>query len=104
MGILDKRGNLAGRKAIVIGGADGIGRAITLALAESEIDVAFCDINAAAVTATTADVKAMGRRVLGEVANAIVPAQLAAFYASAAQFLDSADIVVNVVGGTLMEP
>ena len=35
MGVLDKRGKLEGRRAIIIGGADGIGRAVTLALAEA---------------------------------------------------------------------
>jgi 3-oxoacyl-[acyl-carrier protein] reductase len=104
MGILDKRGNLAGRRAIVIGGGVAIGRAVTLALAEAEIDVAFCDIDAEGVRTTSAEARAMGRKVLGEVANAIVPEQLAAFYASAGKFFDSVDIVVNVVGGTLMQP
>ena len=104
MGILDNRGNLRGRNAVVVGGADGIGRAITLALAEAEVDVAFCDINAAAVKTTTAEAQAMGRRTLGEVANALVSAQLADFYASAAKFFASVDIVVNVVGGVYMRP
>jgi 3-oxoacyl-[acyl-carrier protein] reductase len=104
MGILDKRGNLKGRNAIVIGGADGIGRAITLAFAEAEIDVAFCDINAAAIDATTSEARSMGRRILGEAANALVPTQLAGFYASAATFFASVDIVVNVVGGVVLRP
>jgi NAD(P)-dependent dehydrogenase (short-subunit alcohol dehydrogenase family) len=104
MGLLDDRGNLAGRKAIVIGGADGIGRAVTLALAGAQIDIAFCDINAGAVQSTSADVAAMGRRVLGETADAIVSEQLQRFYAAAERFLGSADIVVNVVGGVLMQP
>lgn len=104
MGVLDQRGNLTGKRAIVIGGGVAIGRAVTLALAEAGIDVAFCDIDAEGVKTTTAEVKAMGRKVLGEVANAIKPDQLAAFYASAGKFFDSVDILVNVVGGTLMQP
>src|SRR5882762_5749128 len=104
MGFLDDRANLKGRKAIVVGGADGIGRAVTLALAGAEIDVAFCDNNAVAVGRTDAEVAALGRRVLGKVANATLPTQLGEFYDAAARFFDSVDIVVNVVGGVLMQP
>jgi 3-oxoacyl-[acyl-carrier protein] reductase len=104
MGFLDDRANLKGRKAIVIGGADGIGKAVTLALAGAEIDVAFCDNNAVAVGRTDAEVAALGRRVLGKVANATLPTQLGEFYVAAARFFDSVDIVVNVVGGVVMQP
>ena len=96
MGLLDDRGNLAGRKAVIIGGADGIGRAVTLALAGARIDIAFCDINAAAVQSTSAEVAAMGRRVLGETADAVVSDQLQRFYAAAERFLGSADIVCDM--------
>lgn len=102
-GFLDERADLQGRKAIVIGGADGIGKAVTLALAGAGIDVAFCDIDARAVAATRAVVSGMGRRVLGEVADATVPAQLRDFYELAGRFFEGVDIVVNVVGGVLMQ-
>lgn len=103
-GFLDERANLKGRKAIVIGGADGIGKAVTLALAGAGIDIAFCDINADATKTTRAEVTEMGRRVLGEVADATVPGQLSRFYDSAGRFFDSVDVVVNVVGGVVMQP
>ena len=45
MSVLDTRSNLRGRKAAIIGGADGIGKAVTMALVSAEVDVAFCDIN-----------------------------------------------------------
>jgi NAD(P)-dependent dehydrogenase (short-subunit alcohol dehydrogenase family) len=101
---MDIRGGLAGRRAVVIGGGVAIGRAVTLALAEAAVDVAFCDIDAAGVESTTATARSMGRRVLGRVADAVDPEQLAAFYAAADQFFGSVQIVVNVVGGTLMQP
>ena len=103
MGILDDRGKLAGRKAVVIGGADGIGRAVTLALAEAGIDLAFCDINAEAVEATRRDAEALGRRVLAETADATAPEQLRAFYDRLGGFFDGVDLVVNIVGGVLMQ-
>jgi NAD(P)-dependent dehydrogenase (short-subunit alcohol dehydrogenase family) len=46
----------------------------------------------------------MGRRVVAEVADATDPAQLCGFYDKAAATFGHADIVVNVVGGVLMQP
>jgi len=103
-GVLDRRANLAGRKALVVGGADGIGRAITLALAEAGADVAFCDNEVSAIDATVAQAERFGRRALGFEADAVVPEQLAAFYQAATSFSDAFHIVVNVVGGTLIQP
>ena len=103
MATIEQRANLAGRRAVIIGGADGIGRAVTLALAEAGIDVAFCDINAAATEKTAADAKKLGRRSLGVVADATNSEQLAGFYAQVGKFFDGIDIVVNVVGGVLMQ-
>lgn len=104
MGFLEERAKLHGRAAIVIGGADGIGRAVTLALAGAGIDIAFCDINAEATATTRAEVAGMGKRVLGEVADVLVPGQLSRFYDSASRFFAGVHIVVNVVGGVLMRP
>jgi NAD(P)-dependent dehydrogenase (short-subunit alcohol dehydrogenase family) len=103
MGVLDTRGNLSGRVAMIIGGAGGIGRAVTLALAEAEADVAFCDIDSTAVAATIVDAGALGRRVVGLVSNATDPADLQHFYLEAGAVFGHADIVVNVVGGVLMQ-
>lgn len=101
---LDRRAGLSGRKAIVIGGAAGIGKGISLGLGESGVDVAFCDHDAEAIPTTCAELEALGGRALGSLADATDPEALRAFYASAAGFLGSADIVVNVVGGTQMQP
>jgi NAD(P)-dependent dehydrogenase (short-subunit alcohol dehydrogenase family) len=79
MGILDSRGNLKGKTAIIIGGADGIGKAVTLALAEAEIRVAFCDINADAVKTTRAELESMGNHPVAEVADAIDPPHCGGF-------------------------
>lgn len=56
MSVLDTRSNLRGRKAAIIGGADGIGKAVTMALVSAEVDVAFCDINEAALRATKTEI------------------------------------------------
>jgi NAD(P)-dependent dehydrogenase (short-subunit alcohol dehydrogenase family) len=104
MSILDKRSNLKGRKAIVIGGGGGIGKAITFALLEAEIDVAFCDVDAKALTTTLEEARAFDREVLGEVVDAIDPVQLRRFYEHVEAVFRDLDIVVNVVGGVLMQP
>ena len=101
---LDQRANLFGRRAIVIGGGDAIGRAVTLALAEVGVDIAFCDIDAAAAQRTCAEVLALGRRCMALTADATDSAQLAAFYDNAGRFLQGAEIVINVVGGVRMRP
>lgn len=103
MGILDKRSNLTGRKAVIIGGADGIGKAVTLALSDSEVDVAYCDINESAVTNTKAEIEALHRTVIAETADALDPVQLRRFYSTVAAGFGNIDIVVNVVGGVLMQ-
>ncbi|HEY2107564.1 MAG TPA: SDR family NAD(P)-dependent oxidoreductase, partial [Candidatus Binataceae bacterium] len=99
MGLLDERANLQGKVAVVIGGAAGLGAAVSTALAGAGVDVAFSDIKADAVQATRAAVEKMGRRALAKVANAIEPAQLHSFYQAVAAQFDRLDIVVNVVGG-----
>jgi 3-oxoacyl-[acyl-carrier protein] reductase len=104
MGILDERSNLRGRKAVIIGGADGIGKAVTLALADSEVDVAFCDINEPAVGKTKAELEAARRTVVAEVADALDPIQLRRFYSTVDAAFGYVDIVINIVGGVLMQP
>lgn len=104
MGIFEQRANLNGKRAVVIGGADGIGKAVTLALATAGLDIAFCDINAAAVETTRAEVAALGREVLSEVADATQSAQLETFYGSVAAKFEHIDVLVNIVGGVFLTP
>jgi 3-oxoacyl-[acyl-carrier protein] reductase len=103
MGILDTRSNLRGRRAAIIGGAGGIGKAITMALVEAEVDVAFCDIDEAAVRTTKAEIEASRSNVVAQVADALDAAQLRRFYSVTQAAFGHIDIVVNVVGGVLMQ-
>lgn len=99
MGILDDRAALSGKVAIVIGGGGGIGRAVSLALAQAGVDLAICDIDQAALDATRDEILTMGRRVFAHVGDATDNIQLAEFYSLAAREFDRLDILVNVVGG-----
>jgi NAD(P)-dependent dehydrogenase (short-subunit alcohol dehydrogenase family) len=104
MSLLEQRANLHGRTAAVIGGAGGIGRAVTVALAQAGVDVAFCDVDAEAIGPTRTAVEACGRRVLATTTDALDLGQLEDFYAAVGSAFPQLDIVVNVVGGVLMQP
>lgn len=101
MGNLEGRANLSGRVAAVVGGATGIGEAISLALAEAGVDVALCDIRADAVPGAVQKVRALGRRALGVGGDACDVDVLQRFYAAIGAEFGQLDIVVNVAGGTV---
>jgi NAD(P)-dependent dehydrogenase (short-subunit alcohol dehydrogenase family) len=104
MGLLETRANLVGKVAVVVGGAAGIGAAVSDALAGAGVDVAFCDRNEVATEETRVRLTALGRTVLAQVADATDSAALARFYATVERRFPRLDIVVNVVGGVLKQP
>ena len=97
--MIEERANLAGRVAVIVGGGGGIGGGVTRALAQAGVDVAFCDIDEAAMAETEAAVSALGRGALSHAADATASDQLARFYAAVAARFERLDICVNVVGG-----
>jgi NAD(P)-dependent dehydrogenase (short-subunit alcohol dehydrogenase family) len=66
--------------------------------------VALCDIDAAALASTKAEVVALGRRAVAAVADATDSGALQHFYQLAGEAFSHIDILVNVVGGVLMQP
>ena len=58
MGYFDDRAGLQGKVAAVIGGASGIGEAVSLALAAAGVHVALLDLREDAVPTTVAKVRA----------------------------------------------
>jgi 3-oxoacyl-[acyl-carrier protein] reductase len=99
-GVFDERANLQGKVAIVIGGATGLGGAVSTDLARAGADVALCDIKAEALEATSQAIASDGRLRLSEVLDARDPEALARFFAAFDDVSDRLDIVVNVPGGT----
>jgi NAD(P)-dependent dehydrogenase (short-subunit alcohol dehydrogenase family) len=100
MGLLEAQANLAGKVAIVVGGAGEIqGRAITLGLARAGVSIATCDKHHDAVAAIVPEVEALGARILSRHADVVEPDALDAFYDAVEAQFGSADIVVNVAGG-----
>ena len=88
----------------MIGGAGGIGRAMTLALAQCGVDTLVLDRDAQAVS-TIADAAAVhGRRCLAIAGDVCDPAALTAFYDAVARETERLDIVLNVAGGVRRRP
>jgi len=104
MGLLEAHAGLAGRTAVVVGGAYGIGRAVTLGLAAGGVEVACCDCDEEAVAAITGEAGALGVKVFARVADVCDALALDAFYDEVEQRFESADILVNVAGGVRNGP
>lgn len=100
MGLLEAHAGLAGRVAVVVGGAGGvIGRAVTLALAEAKVAIATCDNDEEATRTIVSEVGALGGRILSIHADVTDTDALNRFYDRVAEEFDRVDIVVNVPGG-----
>ncbi len=85
---------LKGRRALVTGGTRGIGRAIAFALAAEGVDVGICARDAAAVTATVAELKATGVRAAGRALDVADATALKAWVTETAQGFGGLDILV----------
>jgi NAD(P)-dependent dehydrogenase (short-subunit alcohol dehydrogenase family) len=104
MGVLDDRGNLGGKVAAIIGGAAGIGEAVSMSLAAAGVDLAICDRDAQALSATVKAAEKLGRRVYSATADVLEPTQIEAFYAGLSQSFEHLDILVNLAGGVTRRP
>ena len=86
------------RTALVTGGARGIGRAVVLGLARAGLDVAVLGRDASRVDDVAAQVRALGRRSVGLVADVGDPAAVDAAVARAEAELGGIDLLVNNAG------
>ncbi|MFI5042339.1 MAG: SDR family NAD(P)-dependent oxidoreductase [Acidimicrobiales bacterium] len=89
-------GRLAGKVAVVTGGANGIGRACCERFAAEGADVVIGDVQAA--DATTAAVEALGRRAVARHLDAGSPADNDALMRCALDQFGGLDIVVTAAG------
>jgi len=99
MGLLEAHAALAGKSAVVVGGATGIGRAITLALARAGMGIAACDNDAEGVRAIVPEVEALGGRILSLHADVRDAAAVDGFFDRVEAEFDSIDVLVNAAGG-----
>lgn len=98
---LNETFSFANKRALIFGGAKGIGRAIALEFARRGADVAIADIDDAAARETADAVIAIGRRAASARCDVCSDDSVRAAAASAERELGAIDIVVNNVGAIL---
>jgi NAD(P)-dependent dehydrogenase (short-subunit alcohol dehydrogenase family) len=96
--------DLSGRTAVVVGGTTGIGRALTLGLAQAGADVVPTSRRKDAVDEAAALVHAAGRRTLRVTTDVANEASIAALLAAAIEEFGKVDILVNCAGRTKRTP
>ena len=92
--------NLQGRVALVTGAAQGIGRAIALALAEVGADIAGGDVNLEGMEATAKEIEALGRKALALKLDVSDPASVREAVGKVYEAWQKIDILVNNAGIT----
>ncbi len=92
--------NLQGRTAFVTGAAQGIGRAIALALAEVGADIAGGDVNMERMETTAKEVEALGRKAMALELDVSDPTSVKEGVAKILEAWGKIDILVNNAGIT----
>jgi NAD(P)-dependent dehydrogenase (short-subunit alcohol dehydrogenase family) len=90
--------DLTGKVAVVLGGTAGIGRALSLGMAEAGADVVACARHAEAVETTAAEIEARGRRTVRATADVTDRASLEKARDAVLATLGRIDILVNCAG------
>jgi len=97
--------DLSGRAARVSGAAQGLGRAMALALAEAGADLVLADLNSNGGEATAKAIRDAGRRALFVNCNVSEPEQIRALFAQLDREFARIDFLGNVAGeGVLGRP
>ncbi|MBI2000301.1 MAG: 3-oxoacyl-ACP reductase FabG, partial [candidate division NC10 bacterium] len=89
---------LAGKVAIVTGGAQGIGRGIVLCMAKEGADIAIADLKVEEAAKVADEVKALGRKALAVKADVTKQADFEALFETVKKELGKIDILVNNAG------
>jgi len=87
-----------GKRALVTGAAQGIGRAIGLELAREGCDIALLDVDGTAAETTAADIRALGRAAAVAVGDVAVAASVRAAVAALEAGGGPYDILINNAG------
>ena len=90
--------DLKNTKALVTGGASGMGRAFTLSLARDGAAVAFCDLDAVKIKEVEAAATGLAGRVVGFVADVSNEEQVTKLISDAAEALGGLNCLVNNAG------
>ncbi len=97
--------DMSGKKAIVTGAAQGMGRAIAMAFAECGADLMLVDINAYGVKATADHITSLGKRAVPVICDITDIDQIRALFARLDREFGKIDVMANVAGpGILARP
>lgn len=94
--------DLSGRVAMVSGAAQGMGRAMALALAEHGADLVLVDRNADGAKRTGDEVRQFGRQALVAAADVSQPADIRAAFAALDREFGRIDFLGNVAGDPII--
>jgi 3-oxoacyl-[acyl-carrier protein] reductase len=90
--------NLAGHRAVITGGSQGLGFAIAEELLAEGVAVAICARHAEPLAAASDKLRESGGDVYARVADVTLPSEVKTFIASAAEEMGGIDILVNNAG------
>lgn len=90
--------SLAGKVAVVTGGTSGIGRAISLGLADAGADVIATARRQPEIDATAAEIEVRGRKTLRQSSDVCNRATIEALLVSALDAFGKVDILINCAG------
>ncbi|MBM4044752.1 MAG: glucose 1-dehydrogenase [Planctomycetes bacterium] len=95
---------LSGKKAIVTGAAQGIGKAVALRLAQEGADVVAADLNVAKAEETAQEIRKLGRCALAYGINLANVSEIQPLVGRAVAEFGRIDILVNVAGISQTKP
>lgn len=97
--------DLSGRVALVSGAASGMGRAMSLALAEHGADLLLADLNEAGLNQTAESISKLGRKAVPVICNVSEPTAIRAMFQTLDREFGRIDFLGNVAGeGILGKP
>ena len=95
---MTKMFDLSGRVAVVSGAASGMGRAMSLALAEAGADLMLADIDLDGAGKTAGEIKVMGRHAIAVDCDVSCPDQIRAMFGRLDEEFGRIDFLGNVAG------
>jgi len=95
--------DLQGRTAVVTGGASGVGRCLCEVFARQGMNVVMADIEAPALEAASAELRAQGLKVIGVQADVTSPESMAALEAASREAFGNVHILCNNAGVGIKE-
>lgn len=96
--------DLSGKCAVVVGGTSGLGKAISLGLAEAGADVVAASRRQEEVNAIAAEIEGLGLQTLRSVVDVRERASVEALHRAVLESFGRVDILVNSAGTTQRQP